>query len=300
MSITFVGLTRFSLVTQDSLTWFESTRYLSLEDAKKLVFDQGRLMLRLEIFRRYALPTYAVLTKQPQSYALIIINADLPAFCQKRLREMIAPYPNIRIVQVRGGQSFKTPPKRVSVELAAGGRLFSYRFDDDDALPPSYIDMIRSHAETLADGTVISPINGWTIAPAPDDGIQMQSSELPCLALGLGVISSAERYLSAFQLGNHMTVHKRFPVHLISSERPLWLRTRHGYNDSVKRRPGPPPEDKPMLEASLALKKDFPFINLASLRVLHQPPAASPAAEPRQLEPSSEAGTRAPGIGGGT
>ncbi|MBS7545771.1 glycosyltransferase [Ancylobacter oerskovii] len=294
MSITFVGLTRFSLVTPDSLTWFESTRHLTLEEAKLRVFDKDRLMLRLEIFRRYALPTYAALTRHPRSHALVIINADLPSFCQKRLREMIAPYPNIRIVQIKEGHSFKMAPKRVSVELAAGGRLFSYRFDDDDALPPSYIEMIGAHADNLPDGTVISPVNGWTIAPAAEEVVQLQKSELPFLALGLGVVSSAERYLSAFQLGNHMTVDKRFPVHLISSERPLWLRTRHGSNDTIKRRRGPPPVDLPMLEASIELKKDFPFINLASMRVLYR--QVAPAAAAAEAVPPAEAAVPAEAV----
>lgn len=272
MPVTFVGLTRFSLVTQDSLSWFQSTRHLSLEEAKKLVFDRDRLMLRLKMFSRFALPTYAALTRRPDSYGLVLINADLPAFCRKRLREMVAPYPNIRLVPVRNGVSFKWPPKKASMELAQGGRLFSYRLDDDDALSPAYVDIVRERVEALPDLTAVSVVDGWTVAPLADERYEMQRCEIQHLALGLGVLSSAEDYRTAFTLGNHMTIHKRYESHFISSERPLWLRTRHAYNDTQKRRRGPDPEQMPLLQASATLRKDFPFITLAALRALTPPP----------------------------
>ncbi|MBS7543033.1 glycosyltransferase [Ancylobacter oerskovii] len=268
MSVTFVGLTRFSVVTQDSLRWFASTRELSVEDAKRVIFNRDRLRRRLELFRRYALPTYIELTKRPCSYGVVVINSDLPSFYKSRLYELTKPYQNIKVISVRRGQSFKSAVRTVSIELADGGRLFSYRLDDDDALPPSFVATVSTHSSQLPDGTAISPINGWTVSPAPDDVIQLQKCRLPYLALGLGVLSSSAEYLSAFQLGNHMTIHKRFPVHCISSERPLWLRTKHETNDSVKRRPGSPLQSMTTPEACLKLRRDFPFINCASLRVL--------------------------------
>ncbi|MCB4769423.1 putative rhamnosyl transferase [Ancylobacter sp. Lp-2] len=275
MSVTFVGVTRFSVVTRDSLTWFRSTRDLSLEQAKETVFDTGRLQQRLRMFSRYALPTYVALTRRERSYAAILINHDLPSFAVKSLKKLLAPHPNIRLAVIGEGHSFRLKSRNACARLAEGGRLYSYRLDDDDALSPGYFDAIAPQLDQLPDLTVISAPEGRTIAPAPDEVIQVQECSIKHVAQGLGVVSGPDRYLSAYDLGNHMVVYKKYPVQLIATGRPLWLRTRHIDNDSPTRR-GPPPVNVALAQASVDLKKDFPFINLAALRVL-SPPAPAPA-----------------------
>lgn len=281
MLTTYVGITRFSVVTFDSLAWFQSTRNLTVEEAKLLVFDRRRLDLRLKIFARFALPTYVALTRQERSYALILVNHDLPSPVRKRLKEMIDPYPNIRLLVLKFGQSFKAPTKKVSAELAEGGRLFSYRMDDDDALAPSYLDVVRAEIDKLPDGTVFSAVDGCIVAPAPGERFQLQRCAMGQLGLGLGVVTSAEsEYLSAFHLNSHMTVHQRFPVHFVATERPVWLRTRHGNNDSVKNRGASPPVEMDLPQALDMLKPDFPFIGGTALKLLSWQVAPPKPAEP--------------------
>ncbi|GAB4066130.1 hypothetical protein GCM10028812_13190 [Ancylobacter sonchi] len=272
--MTFVGITRFSVVTRDSLGWFRSTRDLTVEEAKQQLFEGSRIKSRLHMFRRFALPSYVAMTKRPRSYALIVINDDLPPYARRRLDEMLAPHPRIRLVTIGRGQSFRSKPRQVSIELAEGGRLYSYRLDDDDALSPAYFDVIAPRLDALADRTVVSAIDGLTIAPEPDEVINLRSCRHKYNAQGMGVVSGPDDYLTAFSLGSHMRVNTRFPVDLVTTGRPVWLRTRHASNDSPGRL-GAQPVSLGLPEALVRLKADFPFLNEAAMRALYMPLAAS-------------------------
>ncbi|MEL7976537.1 glycosyltransferase [Isoptericola sp. F-RaC21] len=226
----FVGITRFNLVTSTTLRHFNATAHLTLEEAKRVVFDPGRLGAKLATFETFCLPTYRVLAERDdRSHGLVLVSHDLPQPYRGRLAELCAGVPRLRVVELQDDDTIGGRVDPVLADVAAGGRLFSYRYDDDDVLSVDFLQRVEQICETVPDGTVVSMNKGFVVARLGDDSFGAHEQEDPLNAYGLGVVTGGARVRNVFDLGRHDA--PSGPV-FHEVETPAWIAFRHGLNDS--------------------------------------------------------------------
>ncbi|QUS35686.1 glycosyltransferase [Falsirhodobacter algicola] len=206
------GVTRFNLVTQRTLGSFRATKGKTLEEAKALVFRPESLQKRLEMFKAFCLSTYRELSANRDNlHGLILISEDLPQPFRDQLEEACADVPHVLIVPVADDQGSNDVVPPIVHRIAGTGRVYTFRYDDDDALPRDYADKVEKIAASIAPGTVISFNNGFSISRVGEDAYGFRIRRYPLNAFGLGILSDMADLKTVFQLGPHTKI--TLPVH---------------------------------------------------------------------------------------
>jgi hypothetical protein len=226
----FVGVTRFNVVTSRTLSKFTPTAALSLDEAKRLIFDPDRLALKLATFENYCLPTYRALAEQDiRSHGLVLTSHDLPEPFRTRLIELCAGVPRLQVLEFQDDDGISERVNPVLADIAVGERLFTYRYDDDDLLSADFLRRVEKICESVPDGTAISMNKGFVVARLDDESFGVHELEYPLNAYGLGVVVDGAQPQSIFDFGRHD--HLEAPVfHDVDS--PGWIAFRHGFNGS--------------------------------------------------------------------
>jgi hypothetical protein len=227
----FVGITRFNVVTQRTLGSFRVTRDKTLEEAQAMIYQDDRMEARFALLSAFCLPTYKMLNSQEaSSRGLILISRSMPERHKNRVHRMCQDIPGVNIVEMEDDHRVGDISLKEATKIAEGERLFTYRYDDDDALPRDYLSRISRLASDAVDGTVISLNIGYNLGRFSETNFRIRERDYPMNAFGLGLVSSAGKYQTIFQKGNHVTIsdtpiiHDRSPASFLAAV--------HGGNDS--------------------------------------------------------------------
>jgi hypothetical protein len=270
--VKFIGITRFNLVTSRTLGDFNSTRHLTLDQAKELVFDPSRLDAKMSTFQDFCLPTYRALASgSDNSHGLVLINHDLPQPYRTRLAQWCETVPRLQLVQFQDDDALAARIDPILADLADGERVFSYRYDDDDVLSTQFLSVVERMCADAPDGTAVSMNKGLLMARLGDDSFGVYEQDYPLNAYGLGLLSSAEAPKNVFSLGSHDKV--SVPV-IHERETSAWIAFRHGLNDSqvngteLNRLKRLAEHARPGEQTVETLTESFPHISLDALRRL--------------------------------
>lgn len=257
----FFGITRLSIVTNKTLGSFRSTRGKSIEDAKSIIFDSKNLEKRMSLFKNFCLPTYnKIINKDPDFNGIFLVNHDMPDKFLSEIREMISNSKNCHIVLAQDNDSVADMAKNKIKQLADSDKIVTLRYDDDDALPINYTDIIRNAISSTEDNTVISINKGYMLSRIGENDFGVNIRRYPLNAFGLAYTSSLKDLKTVYELGPHTkitepTIHIKDDIGFLS--------TVHDLNDS---RIGEIRADiiNPN-EAISIIKEKFPQITLDSL-----------------------------------
>ncbi|MDM9618749.1 glycosyltransferase [Rhizobium sp. S96] len=227
--ITFVGSTRFSVINFQSHNFFAFRgQGASIDDVRRFIFADDRLDERFRIFEALVLPCLAVLASRTSKFHhLLLISSDMPAKWQSRLHEICRGHEWLHIHHVPFDLSISKATKEF-LKRFQNGRIFNFRLDDDDALASGFCDAVEAAAETLDDGSVLVFERGFRLRPLETGRFMLSSKRRASPSAGLGVLSSANRLIEVYSLGNHNKV-AAVPI---ARNHPMWIRLMHSSNDS--------------------------------------------------------------------
>lgn len=225
-----IGVTRFNLVTQRTLGSFRSTKGKTLEEAKALIFQPDSLKKRMELFEAFCLSSYrSMAANNPDIFGLVLINEDLPEPFKSDLMRICADVERVRVVEVSDADGVNEAVNPLVHEIAGDGRVYTFRYDDDDALPWDYADRVQEIANGVEVNTVISFNNGYSISRMGVDEYGFYVRKYPLNAFGLGIVSDIACLKTVFELGPHTKI--TLPVHH-DKETIGYACTVHETNDS--------------------------------------------------------------------
>lgn len=231
VALTIVGITRFSLLTDATKHSFRLTRSRNYRSAKRALFMPHRMWRRFRLFSAFALPTIRELTKSPGCWHTVLISRELPFYWKSLLRSRLRGLDRVILVEIARDEEPFRKLQAIIAELSHGGRVFTFRLDDDDALASTYIDAVRSTAE--ANGVVLSFDDGFYVQLADKEKIAIELRSDPYNAFGLGCFSSGNKPLTIHHFGDHSTIeHRRATEHVPGG--PHWVATVHGETDSKR------------------------------------------------------------------
>lgn len=227
----FFGITRFNLVTSKTLGAFRATKNKTLEAAKYELYNEAHLNTRLELLKCLCLPTYSMLSKQSsESYGLVLINEDFPQKIKSKLQELCNSIPRLSLVELNDNDDITDVIKPLIADLCdENDKIFTYRYDDDDALSIDFLEQIENGASKIDINTVISFSHGYCLSRIDNENYNMYVRNYPLNAFGLGIVSNLENFKTIFELGSHTKITE--PVLLIE-DTIGWLCTVHADNDS--------------------------------------------------------------------
>lgn len=153
--------------------------------------------------------------------------------------------------------------------LGGERRIFSYRYDDDDALSVNFLPLTLSYAEDQSDGTCISFNIGYSLSRLSPSKFGLKKRRYPMNGFGLGVLSNTSRLTVISEMGSHTKI--KAPV-CHDTKTIGWLSPLHDGNDSHV---GPYSGQKFSLdEVKQGISSDFPMLDfeaLSDLPIRRQP-----------------------------
>jgi hypothetical protein len=226
------GLTRFSVLASEGL---RQTRDVPYEQRAAQIFSEERLHHRMRLFRAFVVPELRAMTRQSRDYRhLVFISPEMPLMWKLRLRQSLFGVRH-KIVLVHKGENFVTKANRVVTSLSSGSDVFTFRIDDDDALPSGYLKSLLENIPTQPLYKGISWEEGYYIKKMTDDKYLVRQMSMPLIAIGLGLYSPrGAETKTIFCLGNHAKINEKVDA-LERLSSPRWIRTVHGTNDSMAR-----------------------------------------------------------------
>lgn len=260
-ALKIAGITRYSVIAERS---FAATRGLDESAARRVIWRPERLAHRELLFRAIALPSLNAIAARYENFRhFVLISRDLPQPFKRALEEMAAGRAWLQIVEVGPHGDFSSVNAEI-VNFVGEAKAFVFRLDDDDALAPdAFLAAIIANVD-CADGTVLSPDEGFIIRRAWNS-VSLVKARVPFMAVGLGVYSRGPNVISIHDLGNQNKIAaKGYPV--VHARGRLWLRTKHETSDTLMKswkRWRYFPISEPSLER--CLRDNFPGLDAGSV-----------------------------------
>lgn len=230
-----IGLCRFSY---PAIGGFQ-VDHETLEQRIAYLYAQERLEERFRLMETVALP--CLRDQTDQDFELIIVIGDsLPKHHRDRLHDLTADMPQVRIVS--------EPPRKqreVMKEILNKARkdpskpCLQFRHDDDDAVSIEFIERLR---ETVADcpgliaknpATAIDFNKGY-VAEVGADGIAATAIHRPYYVAALGMYVQGNNKQTIMNFAHEKIL--RFMPTVTISDRPMFVRSHNGYNDSRQKK----------------------------------------------------------------
>lgn len=251
------GLTRYSVL---SATGLRQTRDFTYEERVAHLLSDERLAKRMRLFQAFVAPELQIMSKNHQGFRhLVFVSPELPAIWLKRLRKSLAGIRH-KIVSIAPEENLKDKARASVADFSSGAPFFTFRVDDDDALPSGYLDCILSNQPTDGTHRALSFDEGYFIRKRNRGSFAVELRSKPLIAIGLGLYSPAgAEPKTIFCLGNHKTINQFVPVTHLAS--PHWLRTIHDTNDSEARVRNKNLYTRPQLKRLLT--EEFPALTLS-------------------------------------
>jgi hypothetical protein len=262
-----VGVTRCSVVNKSTLTAFFETKEVDVEAARARIYEAERLRHRFALLETIMLPSVRVLAERHKSFCqLLLVSDDLPKMWKNRLASLAERIPWLTVAEVGADETVSTATRRAISQWANGGRVFSFRIDDDDAVSTQYTDELLARLPGVPDGSALSFDTGVFVEGCDATSAYVAPKSVPCIALGLGYVTRAPDQTVVFGLGRHTTIAERFPTVNVTGG-TYWLRSLHAHNDTGPRR-APTSDAQTINVMREALQPLFPYVDFAALAPL--------------------------------
>lgn len=205
------------------------------------LFDPARLEARFMLYENITLPSLRA--QSDDDFYLHILSSDaMPSPYQQRLQDVTSAALGTKRVKIffkdarKAGRYFRSFANRY---FPNGTMLAQIVLDDDDAVADGFAAAARHAGETeIAAG--LGPANyralsfprglNMALDLAPDHWFL--PVEVPFINLGLIWLGPAETPKNAY-MTRHLNIPKAHPHRLIPSDRPMFIRSIHGHNDSL-------------------------------------------------------------------
>lgn len=226
-----IGLCRFSY---PSVGGFQ-VGHDSIEDRIAYLYDDARLHERFALFETVALPCLMAQT-DPDFDLIIVVGDTLPAHHLDRLRALIAPLPQARIVTKPPG-----PHRDMMKEILNTARRHpdapcaQFRFDDDDAVAVDFIAKLRKAVDDCAPllvqhKSVALDWNKGFIAEFSATGITATPTFRPFYTAALAMFVNANSPLTIMNFAHDKL--PRFMPAVSFPDQAMYIRGHNDFNDS--------------------------------------------------------------------
>jgi hypothetical protein len=232
-AICAVGVTRLA-VDPKSVSIKHFGNHLELKLRREQLYEEKRLDIRWHLFEFFTLPSLeAAATRFSDFVHLLAVSSIAPDWFRERAHACASRKSGwLKIIEINPDESFMVRVRDTVSLIARGRRIFNYRVDDDDALSPDFIDVLKGVGK-IQDGQVLSFDRGIYVQRCGEMSYYVQERDYPKIAIALGVFCSFPFAECVFDL----PVHTRIPTERVVNirDKVYWLRTLHGQNDSGTR-----------------------------------------------------------------
>ncbi len=226
-----IGLCRFSY---PALGGFQVGHDTS-RDRMAYLYDSVRLEERFRLFETVALPSLMAQT-DPDFELIVLVGDSLPKVHLDRLRALIAPLPQARIVAEP-----PRPHREVMKEILNGARAHpadpcvQFRFDDDDAVPIDFIAKLRKAVDDCAPllvqhKSVALDWNKGFIAEFSAAGIAATPTYRPFYTAALAMFVNGNCQLTIMNFAHDKL--PRFMPAVSFADPAMYIRGHNDFNDS--------------------------------------------------------------------
>lgn len=230
-----IGLCRFSY---PAIGGFQ-TEHDTVEARRHHLYHPDRLAERFRLFESFALPGLKAQT-DPDFELIVVTGPCLPTPAKARLRELTGDMPQVRIVEREPGRHRAVMKQILNDARRHPDRpCLHFRHDDDDAVAVDFIESLRQAAVAAAELAARNPsvaidFDQGYLARFGPFGIQAKPVRRRLLGVGLGMLVQGGCPLTIMNFA-HQRMGRFMPVVTVS-DRPMWVRTFNGFNDSQKAR----------------------------------------------------------------
>jgi len=229
-----IGICRFSYPGHGGFRRMHDT----LEDREAYLYDDARLELRFRHFEALTLPSISAQTN-PDFTFLIVTGERMPKKWMDRLRDITALVPQAKIVT--------SPPlkHRLAMQLAIQNELddseessLQFRLDDDDAVGVDFVAqslfaLRRTGRFRRESPRMVFEFNSGYSVALSGQGMLVRAEKTGFLSCGLAVLFPPGDGKTIMNFGHHK-LHHSMPA-IIQPKVPMYLRSKHGDNDSGKK-----------------------------------------------------------------
>ena len=230
-----IGLCRFSYPAIGGY----QTEHDTIEARRRHLYRTDRLVERVRLFETCALPGLKAQT-DPDFELIIVTGTCLPSPAKARLRDLTTGMSQVRIIEREPGRH-----RAVMKQILNDARRYpdrpclQFRQDDDDAVAVDFIESLRQAA---VEATELSARNlsvaidfdqGYLARFGPF-GVQAKPVRRKLLGVGLGMLVQGGCPLTIMNFA-HQRMGRFMPVVTVP-DRPMWVRTFNGFNDSQRAR----------------------------------------------------------------
>ncbi|SHJ51952.1 Putative rhamnosyl transferase [Ruegeria lacuscaerulensis ITI-1157] len=215
------------------------TEHDTVEARRHHLYHPDRLAERFRLFESFALPGLKAQT-DPDFELIVVTGPCLPTPAKARLRELTGDMPQVRIVEREPGRHRAVMKQILNDARRHPDRpCLHFRHDDDDAVAVDFIESLRQAAVAAAELAARNPsvaidFDQGYLARFGPFGIQAKPVRRRLLGVGLGMLVQGGCPLTIMNFA-HQRMGRFMPVVTVS-DRPMWVRTFNGFNDSQKAR----------------------------------------------------------------
>ncbi len=206
------------------------------EEARRLLYDPARMERRFTLFQALTLPSLLAQTDADFT-TILLVGQDLPQPARARLKRLIAPLADARIVALPPLPHFRATRRAYDRALSPDlTHLTTVRLDDDDAMAIDLIARMRAaipHLLALSGPdtpSVMSYHNGLYLQINASGNRIFGAIERTPLAVATAMIAPVTRRDTVFSR-NHRLL-PQFFTGWSDTSRPAFIRTVHRDNDS--------------------------------------------------------------------
>lgn len=225
-----IGLCRFSY---PALGGFQ-VEHETIEARRAYLYGAARMEERFRHFEAITLPSIAAQT-DPDFTFLVLIGDDLPKPYADRLRDLVAPISQVRIVSQP-----PRPHREVCQEVINTARdmdeaCLEFRHDDDDAVAVTFVQRLREAAYDVAPlleshRLVGFDFNRGFVARPDAEGICAEETVTPYWGVALATAVRPQVRQSIMNFGHNRL--NRFMPTVTYTHEPMYVRGHNDHNDS--------------------------------------------------------------------
>lgn len=223
-----------------------------LETYRKQLFDSARLSFREKLFRLVTIPSLQAMLRKSSGQnlrVLVYTSLSLPPPFLQNLHTLVDELGCGEVLGIEEHEKFRYPDviPRVLCKMADVSEVqrrltfAAVRIDDDDALSSNYIDRLSQYISQSYSGFAVSFGRGYVghFDNQAQKFVRIRDVYQPMSSRGLAAICTydmaSRRFsstcASAFMLGEHPTVDRRFPT-IIDSREPVFFASEHTQQDT--------------------------------------------------------------------
>jgi len=222
------ALIRFSFINKSGQGHVLTTGK-SIEERIAAVFAPERMARRFELFEAICLPSLKA--QNPDHFhAILLVSSHMPNEYLERLEALVEKTPNISIAVREPGFVPYLFGTAIAELVHGDAPTVTVRLDDDDALAADYSDRVQKYLIPAHHEYCLTFAEGYDLTVG-QGALEIRPNYAPCIAAGLGMISTTSQEFNIYHCGIHVEIPKNFPT-LIDTSARMFVRTRHDMADT--------------------------------------------------------------------